>query len=130
MLGRLLGARSRTAASQIEAAIGAQGDPVGADPADPADGPAREVIIRRGRWLPALSGRLSGMGRSAAAVTLGRTIVVHPSIALSPRLLRHELAHVRQWQRQPLTFAVRYLLAHLRHGYRNNPYEVKARSAE
>lgn len=89
-----------------------------------------DVIVRRGRWLPALGGRLAGMGRSAAAVTLGRTIVVHPAVETSGRLLRHELAHVRQWRRQPLTFPVRYLLGHLRYGYRENPYEVEARAQE
>jgi len=88
------------------------------------------VVIRRGRWLPALGGRLSGMGRRAAAVTIGDTIVVHPDTPLDERLLRHELAHVRQWARRPYTFPLRYALAHLRHGYRDNPYEREAREAE
>jgi hypothetical protein len=88
------------------------------------------VALRSGRWIPALGGLLSGMGRAAAAVTLGRTIVVHPDVELSDRLLRHELAHVRQWQRRPLTFPVRYAWCHLRFGYRDNPYEAEARRAE
>ncbi|HEX7050593.1 MAG TPA: DUF4157 domain-containing protein [Longimicrobiales bacterium] len=88
------------------------------------------VSIRRGRWIPALGGRLSGMGRPAAAVTLGRTIIVHPTAALTPRLLRHELAHVRQWERHPLGFPLRYAWNHLRYGYRANPYEIEARAAE
>jgi hypothetical protein len=88
------------------------------------------VEVRAGRWLPALGGRLSGMGISAAAVTFGRTIVVHPEAPLSRRLLLHELEHVRQWRRQPLTFPFRYALCHLRHGYRDNPYERAARDAE
>jgi hypothetical protein len=66
----------------------------------------------------------------AAAVTLGRTIVVHPSVRLTPRLLRHEMAHVRQWQERPFTFALRYAWNHVRHGYDANPYEVEARRAE
>lgn len=88
------------------------------------------VELRAGRWLPAVGGRLSGMGRSAAAVTLGRTIVVHPDALLSGRLIRHELEHVRQWRRHPLTFPLRYALYHLRYGYRDNPYERAARDAE
>lgn len=88
------------------------------------------VELRIGRWVPALGGRLSGMGRAAAAVTLGRTIVVHPDAVLSGRLIRHELEHVRQWRRQPLTFPVRYALCHLRYGYHDNPYERAARRAE
>lgn len=88
------------------------------------------VAIRRGRWIPALGGRLSGMRRAAAAVTLGRTIVVHPAAPLTTRLLRHELAHVRQWQRHPVAFPLLYVWNHLRHGYRDNPFEVEAREAE
>ena len=89
-----------------------------------------DVEVRVGRWVPALGGRLSGMGRSAAAVTLGRTIVVHPDAIVDGRLLRHELEHVRQWRRHPVTFPLRYALCHLRYGYHDNPYEREAREAE
>lgn len=88
------------------------------------------VSLRRSRWIPAVGGRLSGMGRHAAAVTLGRTIVVHPGVRLTTRLLRHELAHVRQWEANPFSFPMRYILAHVRHGYTDNPYEREARAAE
>ncbi len=88
------------------------------------------VEVRRGRWIPWLGGLLSGMSGPAAAVTLGRTIVVHPGAPLTARLVRHELAHVRQWQASPLAFPVRYVVGHLRHGYESNPYEVEAREAE
>jgi hypothetical protein len=88
------------------------------------------VTLRRSRWLTALGGRLARMGGPAAAVTLGRTIVVRPGTALSERLLRHELAHVRQWTRRPLLFPVLYTLRQLRHGYHANPYEIEARAAE
>ena len=88
------------------------------------------VEIRVGRWVPVLSGWLSGMGGRAAAVTLGRTIVVHPDALLDGRLMRHELEHVRQWRQYPLTFPLRYALCHLRYGYQNNPYERAAREAE
>ncbi|HEX6306722.1 MAG TPA: DUF4157 domain-containing protein [Longimicrobiales bacterium] len=90
----------------------------------------QDVVIRAGRLIPAIGGRLSGHARHAAAVTLGRTIIVHPDVRLSERLLRHELEHVRQWRRAPLTFPLRYLWQHLRYGYRDNPYEVEARAAE
>ena len=95
----------------------------------PVDVPAG-VEIRVGRWIPALGGRLSGMGQNAAAVTLGRTIVVHPDARMDGRLLRHELEHVRQWRRYPLTFPFRYVLCHLRYGYHDNPFERAAREAE
>ncbi len=88
------------------------------------------VSVRAAAWLPVLGGLLAGMGAPAAAVTLGRTIVVHPEVPLTKGLLRHELTHVRQWQAQPFTFPVRYAWAFLRHGYEANPYEVEARQAE
>jgi hypothetical protein len=88
------------------------------------------VVVRTGRWIPAIGGWLSGHTGPAAAVALGRTIVVHPGVVLTQRLLRHELAHVRQWQARPFTFPLRYTWQHMRHGYRANPYEVEAREAE
>jgi hypothetical protein len=63
-------------------------------------------------------------------VTLGRLILVHPGVRVTARLLRHELAHVRQWAARPLAFPLLYAWYHLRFGYRNNPYEVEARAAE
>jgi len=89
-----------------------------------------DVTLVCNRWIPAIGGRLAGMAGPAAAVTLGRTIVVHPDASVTPRLLRHELAHVRQWRRAPVAFPLRYAWSHLKHGYRANPYEVEARAAE
>jgi len=87
------------------------------------------VEVRYGGWIPALGGLFTGTGR-AVAVTIGDTIVVHPAARVSPRLLRHELAHVRQWRAQPWSFAWRYAWQHLRRGYHDNPFEVAARLAE
>lgn len=87
------------------------------------------VELRAGRWIPRLGG-LFTRTRRAAAVTLGDTIIVHPDVQLSARLLQHELMHVEQWRRQPWSFAWRYAWNHLRYGYRDNPYEVAARAAE
>lgn len=89
-----------------------------------------DVEFRVGRWIPMLGGRLAGTRGPAAAVTIGRTIVVHPDAQVTARLIRHELAHVAQWRARPWTFILRYALGHLRHGYRDNPYEVEARRAE
>lgn len=88
------------------------------------------VALRSSRVVPVLGGFLCGMGGPAAAVTLGRTILVHPGVAVTARLVRHELAHVAQWERHPLTFPIRYIRAHIRHGYLDNPYEREARAAE
>ena len=88
------------------------------------------VALRRSRLIPALAGRLARMGGPAAAVTLGRTILLAPGVEPTERLLRHELAHVRQWERGPYVFPFRYIAAHIRHGYGNNPFEAEARAAE
>jgi hypothetical protein len=89
-----------------------------------------QVAVVRSRLIPAIAGRLSGMGTSAAAVTLGRTILVAPEVEATARLLRHELAHVRQWERRPYAFPFCYIAAHIRHGYGSNPFEAEARAAE
>jgi hypothetical protein len=86
------------------------------------------VRLVSGRLIPRLGGYFAGMGGAAAAVTLGRTIVVHPGARLTGSLLAHELEHVKQWREDRL-FPLRYTLATLRHGYHDNPYEVAARAA-
>jgi hypothetical protein len=88
------------------------------------------VRVMRGALVPALGGRLARLGAPAAAVAIGRTIVVHPATALTDRLLRHELAHVRQWREHGAVFPVLYVWNHFRYGYRDNPFEVEARQAE
>jgi hypothetical protein len=88
------------------------------------------AVLRAGRWIPRLGGWLAGARGPASAVTLGRTIVVHPDAALTRRLIRHEAEHVRQWRRRPLSFPLHYTWLYLKHGYRANPYEVAARAAE
>lgn len=88
------------------------------------------VALRGSRLVPLIGGILSGMRGPAAAVTLGRMILVHPRARLTARLIRHELAHVAQWEREPVAFPFRYIAAHIRHGYADNPYEREARAAE
>lgn len=88
------------------------------------------VEVRESRFVPRIAGWLAGMRGPAAAVTVGRTILLNPEVPLSERLLRHELAHVEQWERQPRAFPFRYIRAHIRHGYGDNPYEAEARAAE
>jgi hypothetical protein len=86
-----------------------------------------DVTFRRGYLVPKIGGILARMHGPAAAVTMRRTIVVRPGVELTPSLLAHELAHVRQWRDDRL-FPLRYCLATLRHGYLRNPYEVEARA--
>jgi hypothetical protein len=88
------------------------------------------VLLRSGRWIPRIGGLLAGSRYPAAAVTLGSTIIVHPDVPLTRRLVRHEMEHVRQWRARPIGFPLHYTWLYLRHGYRDNPYEVSARQAE
>jgi hypothetical protein len=88
-----------------------------------------DVTLRRGRLIPTAGGFLSRLGGPAAGVVLRRTVVIHPDVEASARLVAHELAHVRQWRADPL-FPVRYALETLRRGYRENRYEEEARAAE
>ncbi|HEV2734732.1 MAG TPA: DUF4157 domain-containing protein [Longimicrobiaceae bacterium] len=98
-------------------------------PPELASGAPGGVTFREGRLVPAIGGMLARMKGPAAAVTLGRTIVVHPDVRLTRRLLVHELTHVRQWEEDRL-FPLRYALESLRRGYWNNRYELEARQAE
>ena len=72
----------------------------------------------------------------SAAITLGRLIIVRRRSADDQRLLRHELAHVRQWHELgAVGFLRRYLGAYLagrrrglghRAAYKAIPLEVEA----
>jgi hypothetical protein len=60
-----------------------------------------------------------------------RTIYVLPGHERDERLLRHELKHLEQIERDGrLVFSIKYLWWLCRYGYWNNPYEVEARRAE
>ncbi|MGH9084471.1 MAG: eCIS core domain-containing protein [Acidimicrobiales bacterium] len=59
----------------------------------------------------------------AAAITLGRFVLVRPEAVGSARLLRHELVHVRQWRRLGVAgFLRRYLGAYARWRLRRYPH--------
>jgi hypothetical protein len=59
----------------------------------------------------------------AAATTLGRFVFVRPGSVDSPRLMRHELVHVRQWRELGICrFLWRYLSAYLRWRLRRYPH--------
>ena len=73
-------------------------------------------------------------GRRFSGLTLwNRIYVVESSWFLEPlrrstlELILHELVHVVQYRRNPITFPFRYILNHLRFGYVRNPAEVEAR---
>lgn len=80
---------------------------------------------RRGGLPPLLGGWALGM-RSAAAVTLGRTVFLAHDARFDPALLLHELRHVQQFGETPL-FPLLYLWESLRRGYMRNRFEIDAR---
>ena len=58
-------------------------------------------------------------------------IYILPAAMHSQRLIRHEQAHWRQWQRMgTVRYYATYLWQIVRYGYRNAPMEVEARNAE
>jgi hypothetical protein len=59
----------------------------------------------------------------AEATTLGRFVFVRERAIDSPRLIRHELVHVRQWRRLGIAgFAARYLSAYVGWRVRRYPH--------
>ena len=63
--------------------------------------------------------------RTAAAITLWRTVFLAPETPWDTALLLHELRHVHHF-RASRTFPLRYLLESARRGYANNRYEADA----
>jgi hypothetical protein len=59
------------------------------------------------------------------------TIYLMPGYEDNEQLIRHEVAHLDQIERDGrVLFTIKYLWWTLRYGYWNNPYEVEARKAE
>jgi len=65
--------------------------------------------------------------RSAAAITLWRTVFLAPALEPDAELLLHELRHVHQFEER-LTFPLQYIWESLRRGYYQNRFEADARA--
>ena len=76
--------------------------------------------------LPVRIGGWSLGTRSAAAITLWRTVFISPRTPLTAELLLHELRHVHQFS-ESWSFPFGYLWQSIRYGYTRNAYEVDAR---
>lgn len=92
-----------------------------------------EFFIKENSWIAKLAA--AKLRSQSVAVVLGKTIhlwqVDAASFLKDEKWVRHELCHIRQFQKFGFsTFIIRYLFESLRHGYRNNKYEIEARSAE
>lgn len=54
----------------------------------------------------------------------------YPRARITEATLRHELVHIQQIRRVGFfKFYITYVWYSIRHGYRNNPYEVEARTS-
>jgi hypothetical protein len=82
------------------------------------------VRFRRG-GLPPRVGGWALLQRSAAAITLWRTVFLAPETPLDPQLLLHEFRHVQHFA-SSVWFPLRYVWGTLRRGYYKNPYELDA----
>ena len=92
-----------------------------------------EIYIKEHSLLAKLAAKK--LGSKSVAMVLGKTIHLHniskAEFLQNDRLLKHELCHVRQYQRHGFAgFLIKYLWESIRKGYYNNRFEVEARSAE
>ncbi|WP_019586929.1 eCIS core domain-containing protein [Deinococcus apachensis] len=90
-----------------------------------------KIVERSGlAWLAARKLRVSRV-----AMVLGRSVhlsgATRADFLANDGWMRHELAHVQQYQRYGLLrFLTLYLIESLRRGYHHNRFEVEARAAE
>jgi hypothetical protein len=69
---------------------------------------------------------LSWLRRGVRATTSGSVILIGPRAL--PNDFEHELVHIEQNLKHPLIQPILYTYQSLRHGYRDNKYEVEAYS--
>jgi len=72
---------------------------------------------------------------NGVAMVLGNTIHLHNVTAEKflddKKWLKHEYCHILQYKKLGVAgFLWRYLIESIRHGYRNNRFEIEARQAE
>lgn len=91
------------------------------------------VRIKENSWLAKLSAKK--LRSRKVAVVFGKTIHLfntsREEFLKNEKWVCHELAHVKQYERYGfLRFLILYLLESIRKGYRNNRYELEAKSKE
>ena len=83
------------------------------------------VTWRRGGIPVNVAGWFLGQ-RSAAAITLWRTVFIAPDASVDVELLLHEFRHVQQFE-SSVSFPLQYVWESARRGYFDNRFEVDAR---
>jgi hypothetical protein len=77
----------------------------------------------------------SKLNSDRVAIVLGNTIHLHNTtkeeFLADKKWVCHELTHVMQYQQHGFfLFILRYLTESIKHGYRNNKFEIEARKNE
>jgi hypothetical protein len=91
------------------------------------------VKVRENSWLAKIAAYK--MKANGLAMVIGKTIHLHgvttESFISDERWLKHEMCHVKQFQRYGFwRFIFLYLKESLKHGYTNNRFEQEARKME
>ena len=89
--------------------------------------------IKEKSWIARIAAKK--LKATAVAIVIGNTIHLHnasrEAFLKNERWVRHELKHVRQFREHGFVrFLFLYVLESIRHGYKQNKYEVEARAAE
>jgi hypothetical protein len=91
------------------------------------------VYVQENSLIASIAAR--NLRSTTCALVIRNTVYLHGmtrhEFIQNPSLLRHEVEHIRQWQREGFwSFLAKYLWYSLRVGYYNNPFEVEARDSE
>lgn len=94
-----------------------------------------EVRIKENALVARIAAFNLGASKHGAAIVFGRTIylykVTKQQLLANIPYLRHEVAHVLQYEREGwFGFLAKYLWYSLRYGYRNNPLELEAKNSQ
>ena len=92
-----------------------------------------DYLIKENSWIAKLAAKKLRSQR--VAIVIGKTIHLYNTpkedFLLDEKWVKHELCHVKQFQQNGyLFFIAKYLWESIKHGYRNNKYEIEARKAE
>lgn len=92
-----------------------------------------KCFIKENSFIAKLAAWKLGVG--SVAIVIGRTIHLHNAgkedLIYNIPWLRHEVAHVKQFSEHGyFLFILKYIFESLKKGYKNNKYEIQARSAE
>ncbi len=97
--------------------------------------PVIKVRIKENALVARIAAFNLGASDAGAAIVFGKTIylykVTREQLLANIPYLRHEVAHVLQYQREGwFGFLAKYVWLSIRFGYRKNPMEIEAQNAQ